>query len=116
MEKTILNTELPGIERQGLADIHCHILPGIDDGSRTAEESLELIGLSYDQGFRTFVATSHYSRRHSNPDIERMTSELEAVVNERYPDVLIYPGHETYWHEELPQRIEQGGNKAYCRQ
>lgn len=108
MESTILNTELPGMERQGLADIHCHILPGIDDGSRTTEESLELIGLSYEQGFRIFVATSHYSRRHSNPDIEQMTSELAAAIKEKYPDVLIYPGHETYWHEELPQRIEQG--------
>ena len=102
----------PDMDRAGLADIHSHILPGIDDGSRTTEESIELIGLAYEQGFRTFTATSHYSRRHDNPDIESMTAELNEAVHKRYPDVMIYPGHETFYHEELPERIDIG--QARC--
>lgn len=98
----------PDMNRAGLADIHCHILPGIDDGSRTTEESTELIGLAYEQGFRTFTATSHYSRRHDNPDIEGMTAALNEAVHKKYPDVMIYPGHETFYHEELPERIDIG--------
>lgn len=43
----------------GLIDLHCHILPGIDDGSEELEESLAM-GRSYvAQGFRAVVATPH---------------------------------------------------------
>ncbi|MDD5832453.1 MAG: hypothetical protein PUC98_03110, partial [Clostridiales bacterium] len=59
---------IPDIDFKGLIDFHCHILPGIDDGSRDMDESLRMIRLSYAQGFRGFIATSHYSRRHPLPD------------------------------------------------
>lgn len=103
-----MNMKLPDMNREGLVDIHCHILPGIDDGSRTPEESLELVRQSYEQGFRTFVATSHYARRHDNPDIEGLVGMLQEAVLREHPDVKIYPGHETFWHEELPARIRNG--------
>lgn len=103
-----MNWEMPDMDRAGLADIHCHILPGIDDGSRTAEESVELVGLAYEQGFRTFIATSHYYRRRNNPDIEGLAETLLKEVHRQFPDVMIYPGQETFWHEELPERISSG--------
>ena len=96
------------MNREGFVDIHCHILPGIDDGSRTIEESVELVRQAYAQGFRTFVATSHYSRRHDNPDIEGLAGDVRAAVQAVMPDVEVYPGHETSWHEELPDRIRSG--------
>ena len=41
-------------------DIHSHILPGMDDGCRTAEESVRLLRSSYDQGIHMICATPHY--------------------------------------------------------
>jgi protein-tyrosine phosphatase len=43
----------------GRAEIHFHLLPGIDDGPRTMEESLELARLAVRDGTRTVVATPH---------------------------------------------------------
>ncbi len=98
----------PDINKPGLADIHCHILPGIDDGSRTLRESRRMLRFAYAQGFRTFVATPHYRRSHENADVEALTQELLTEARTHWSDIDIYPGHEGYWHEELPERIRNG--------
>ncbi len=43
-----------------LTDHHSHILPGIDDGSKNVDMSLEMIALLRKQGVRRIVATSHF--------------------------------------------------------
>lgn len=43
-----------------LTDYHCHILPGIDDGSRNTEMSLEMIRMMRKQGVERIVATPHF--------------------------------------------------------
>ena len=35
-----------------MIDMHCHILPGIDDGAQTIEESLELLAMEKEQGIK----------------------------------------------------------------
>ncbi|MEG0948736.1 MAG: CpsB/CapC family capsule biosynthesis tyrosine phosphatase [Bacteroidales bacterium] len=40
-------------------DIHCHIIPGVDDGSQDFETSLELIGKMHEWGIRKVIATPH---------------------------------------------------------
>ena len=42
-----------------MIDLHTHILPGIDDGSRNMEESLEMCRIAAAGGTRGIVATSH---------------------------------------------------------
>lgn len=43
----------------GLADIHCHIVPFVDDGAEDLDEAQELIRREYSQGVRTLVMTVH---------------------------------------------------------
>lgn len=43
----------------GITDFHNHILPGIDDGAKTVEESIELIEGFKNIGIHDFVATPH---------------------------------------------------------
>ncbi len=45
-----------------MIDLHCHILPDIDDGPRTWEESLAMASLAVRDGIRTLVATPHLFR------------------------------------------------------
>ena len=45
---------------KGLCDCHSHILPGMDDGCKTAAQSVEALRLSYAQGVRAVFATPHY--------------------------------------------------------
>ena len=43
-----------------LVDIHCHILPGVDDGAPDMETSRAMIRDAYEQGVRYIIATPHY--------------------------------------------------------
>ena len=43
-----------------LTDFHSHILPGIDDGSQSVEESLQMLRLARQQGVTRMVATPHF--------------------------------------------------------
>jgi len=45
-----------------MIDIHCHILPGIDDGSPGIESSLEMAGIAVRDGIKTIIATPHIDR------------------------------------------------------
>jgi protein-tyrosine phosphatase len=45
---------------KGFCDCHSHILPGMDDGCKTPEQSVEALRLSYAQGVRAIFATPHY--------------------------------------------------------
>jgi protein-tyrosine phosphatase len=51
-----------------LIDIHAHILPGLDDGARSWEESLEMARMAVADGIRVMVATPHlYKSRSIDP-------------------------------------------------
>lgn len=43
-----------------MVDIHSHILPGIDDGAKSREESLQLLKMMKEQGISEVIATPHF--------------------------------------------------------
>ncbi len=43
-----------------LYDFHSHLLPNVDDGSASVEESIKMLSESYEQGIRHIVATPHF--------------------------------------------------------
>lgn len=51
-----------------VTDFHSHILPGIDDGSESLEESIAMLRLEADQGITHVMATPHYHPRHDAPE------------------------------------------------
>ena len=51
-----------------MVDFHTHILPGIDDGSRQTEESLELLRLERASGVDTVVLTPHFYASQNSPE------------------------------------------------
>ncbi len=71
-----------------MIDLHCHVLPGIDDGPATLEDSLSLARIAAAAGTRMLVATPHVSGRYGNDaaTIARAVAELnerlaaEAIV------------------------------------
>lgn len=62
-------------------DLHCHVLPGIDDGPATIEGSLALASAAAEAGTRVLVATPHVSRRY--PNEPATIARLVGEVNER---------------------------------
>ena len=56
-----------------MIDLHCHILPGVDDGSKSLEMSLEMARLAVADGIKAIVATPH---------------TMDGVYENRAPDIL----------------------------
>jgi protein-tyrosine phosphatase len=50
------------------ADFHTHILPRVDDGSASLEETLEMLRMEGQQGVKTVVATPHFYANHDQPE------------------------------------------------
>lgn len=65
----------------GLLDIHTHILPQMDDGSRSVEESLEMLRAEAQQGVDTVVLTPHFYATREAPDkfLARRAASLEML-------------------------------------
>jgi len=61
-----------------MIDLHCHVLPGIDDGPATIERSVGLARAAASSGTRIIVATPHVSWRYPNEadTIARLTAQL----------------------------------------
>lgn len=52
----------------GLIDFHSHILPGVDDGSKTVAQSVAMLQKEAEQGITHVVATPHFYPRHDSPE------------------------------------------------
>lgn len=72
-----------------LIDIHAHILPGVDDGSRGMEESETMLSMAYRQGIRRIIATPHYSRRRGSGGLAELADRLNARAQAIYGDFEI---------------------------
>ncbi|QXE01069.1 tyrosine-protein phosphatase [Terribacillus sp. DMT04] len=81
-----------------MIDIHCHILPGVDDGARTLENSIEMAKAAVEQNIHTIVATPHHRNNQFNnyqSDILVRVDELNRKLQEANIPVNILPGQET---------------------
>lgn len=66
-----------------MIDAHSHILPGIDDGSTSVEESISMLRLSAEQGVDHVIATPHFYAHHDKPErFLKKRAEAEAVLRQ----------------------------------
>lgn len=66
---------------ENIIDFHSHVLPGIDDGSASVEESLEMLRAQARQGFSHVVATPHFYAHYDSPEVflERRAEALQSL-------------------------------------
>lgn len=87
-----------------MIDLHCHILPGLDDGAQTLEESLEMARVAAMDGIHTVVATPHADRWGAEPDqadLESRVAQLQESLDAEGIPVRIVPGLENHLTPEL---------------
>lgn len=87
-----------------MVDLHSHILPNVDDGSRSLEESLELLERSAAQGITAIAATPHFYASQDNPErfLERRAEaaeRLQSAWNPNFPRMLL--GAEVYYYSGI---------------
>lgn len=96
----------------GYIDIHSHILPGIDDGAKTKEASMEMLRTAYEHGTRGIIATPHlhYRKGQASPEkIRSLVQEIRQAAAEEEIDIKLYPGNELYYTQELLETVKAGG-------
>ncbi|WP_432662610.1 CpsB/CapC family capsule biosynthesis tyrosine phosphatase [Wukongibacter baidiensis] len=93
-----------------MIDIHCHILPFMDDGPRSVNEALEMAKVAYEDGIRKIVATPHYIENGmvtSRDKVMKSIQEFNYILQENSVDIEILPGHEVYFTWKIPLYVKK---------
>jgi len=94
-----------------MIDLHCHILPGLDDGAKTLAESLEMGRIAARDGVTGIVATPHAfndTYENNRQNILPAVESLRAAFLEAQIPVTLYPGADVRITERLVDHIKNG--------
>lgn len=94
-----------------MLDIHSHILPGVDDGSNSMEESIEMAKIYLDNGINKLIATPHYIEGIENKCKDENQVVLEQLREELLKnglDLDVYLGNEIYTTMDMISYLEEG--------
>ena len=94
-----------------MLDLHCHILPGVDDGPRTMEQAIEMAFAACQDGTRTIVATPHsrdVNERASIAAVKDLTKRLNAELRARSVPVNVLLGMENHLALDTPEQVDAG--------
>lgn len=97
-----------------MIDIHCHILPGIDDGAKDMQEALKMARIAQSEGIKTIINTSHYHPDFDHESIETVSKEAEnfnKMLKENNIDLEVLTGRELYYSDDLLDQIAK--SKTY---
>lgn len=96
-----------------MIDIHSHVLPGLDDGSRDIYETIEMLTMAAEAGVTDMVATPHcniqgtFENYYSQHYLQTFR-EVEKAIHKLGLQIRLYPGAEVFVTEDLPDLIAGG--------
>ena len=99
------------LPNEGIIDVHAHIIPKADDGSRYLGETRFMLKEAYEQGIRSVIATPHYIRGHNRMDVRQILDTLEKVkktAGEIADDLEIYSGEELFYYDGVEDALLSG--------
>jgi protein-tyrosine phosphatase len=91
-----------------MIDIHCHILPGLDDGAQTLEDALDLARIAVADGITDIVATPHTHDgiyRNDASVVLSAVAEFQQMLDAEQIPLRIHPGAEVHLHLELVENL-----------
>ncbi|WP_369901750.1 tyrosine-protein phosphatase [Bacillus manliponensis] len=92
-----------------MIDLHSHILPSIDDGAQTIEDSIEMAKLAVQEGIHTIVATPHHQNGkyiNEREQILHQVKYLNGILRNKDINLNVLPGQEVRLYGELLQDYE----------
>ncbi|AST95936.1 tyrosine-protein phosphatase [Shouchella clausii] len=98
-----------------MIDIHCHILPGLDDGAQTREDSLAMAREAIKEGISEIIATPHHQHPSFQNDGSSVRKAVDALNNDLEAagiELIIRPGQELRLYGEMTQGLASGSGLA----
>ena len=80
---------------QGLIDMHCHIVPGVDDGARDLYDAAKILQLEYRNQVQAVIVTPHYrAGMFETPqrEIERQFQRIDEMTRRSRSGMRVYLG------------------------
>ena len=94
-----------------MIDFHSHVLPNIDDGAKSVEETFNLIKEAQAAGFDKIISTSHYMEGYYEVNKSEIGTWINAI-NEKLQsqniNTKLYIGNELYFSENIINLISEG--------
>ena len=93
-----------------MIDIHSHIIPNIDDGARSWEESLTMCKMAWEDGTKVLVATPHVFNGVYENRGDRISTELDELrkrLRTEKIELEVLQGAEVYSCPNLPKLLEE---------
>lgn len=94
-----------------MIDFHTHILPNIDDGSRSIDETFNLIKEAKEVGFEGIVLTSHYIENYYETDVPERDVWVKAIsenLQAKGIETNLYLANEIYISDNMMRLLEEG--------
>ena len=92
----------------GLTDVHSHLIWGVDDGSKSLEMSLEMIGMSVKQGVERIICTPHYSEQFHYYDKAQIIDKFEQLKKVVGDECELHLGQEIFGTEYVLKKLADG--------
>ena len=96
---------------QPTIDIHCHIMPGVDDGSPDTGTSLEMLRIAEKNGITHMILTPHHKPMHHNVSPEHnVLYRKKLLENARAAGIKVklFSGNEIYYSDETMEELLRG--------
>ena len=94
-----------------MKDLHCHLLYGIDDGSKSIEESMALLRKMNKAGCKEIIMTPHYIRGSkytaNNEAKEKLLTEIKKELKKEKIDMQLYLGNEVFFSSKFVELIDK---------
>ena len=93
-----------------MIDIHCHIIPNIDDGAKNLDDALAMAKIAYSEGIRKIVNTSHCNSKFESikgKELCERIKEFNEILKANNIDIEVLIGNELYYNEDTINIIEQ---------
>lgn len=93
-----------------MIDIHTHLIPNVDDGSKNIETTFEIFNEAQQAGFTDIILSSHYITNYYENDKNELVfwkDSLQKILDQKNINLQLHSGMEIYISEEIEELIKK---------
>lgn len=93
-----------------MIDVHSHIIPNVDDGARSVEETFNILKEAKAVGFTDVILTSHFLLNYYETDAQELIfwkDKLQEVLDQRGPNIKLHSGMEIYISNQIEELMQK---------